>query len=112
MFYSTPKNVIFLKRDQDYKVRHWQLGAHGDKGGNGAKGSVKSREKAYGQSITGHTHTPEMLRRTIIVGTSTYLQLRYNEGPSSWMNTHALLYDTGKVQLVNIINGAWRLEDK
>ena len=111
MFYDIPPNVRFLKRDEDYKVRHWQLGAHGDKGGNGAKGSVSAREKAYGQSITGHTHTPEMLRRTIIVGTSTHLKLRYNEGPSSWMNTHALLYDTGKAQLVNIINGEWRLDE-
>ncbi len=111
MFYHPPKNVHFLNRDQDLKVRGWQLGAHGDKGSNGAKGSVRSRESAYGKSITGHTHTPEKFRNTVIVGTSTYLNLRYNKGPSSWMNTHGLLYDTGKVQLVNIINGEWRRED-
>jgi hypothetical protein len=104
-----PKNITFLNRDKDYKVLGWQLGSHGDKGPNGAKTfSVRSKENAYGKSITGHTHTPEIFRNTYSVGTSTLLKLRYNVGPSSWMHTHALLYDTGKVQLINVIDGKWR----
>lgn len=105
-----PSKVTFLERDQDYKVLGWQLGAHGDKGGNGARASVHGLENAYGKSISGHRHTPEILRNTFVVGTSTYLSLGYNEGPSSWMNTHAMLWENGKVQLVNIINGKWRRE--
>jgi len=103
-----PENVRFLKRDEDYKVRGWQLGSHGDRGPNGGKGSIRSKETAEGKSITGHTHTPEILRDTVVVGTSTYLRLPYTVGPSSWMNTNALLYDTGTAQLVNIIEGSWR----
>ena len=103
-----PHTVRFLKRDEDYKVRGWQLGSHGDRGPNGGKGSIRSKETSEGRSITGHTHTPEILRDTIVVGTSTYLKLPYTVGPSSWMNTNALLYDTGTAQLVNIIDGAWR----
>jgi hypothetical protein len=103
-----PENVRFLKRDEDYKVRGWQLGSHGDRGPNGGKGSIRSKETAEGKSITGHTHTPEILRDTVVVGTSTYLRLPYTVGPSSWMNTNALLYDTGTAQLVNIIDGSWR----
>ncbi len=105
---GVPKNVQFLERDQDYKVRGWQLGAHGDKGANGARGGIRGIENAYGKSITGHSHTPEILRDTYIVGTSTDLRLDYTSGPSSWMNTHAMLWDNGKVQLVHIINGKWR----
>jgi len=105
-----PKNVTFLERNQDYKVLGWQLGAHGDKGGNGAKASVQGFENAYGKSTSGHSHTPEILRNTYRVGTSTHLSLSYNDGPSSWMNTHALLWGNGKVQLVNVIDGKWRRE--
>ncbi|MEK7072026.1 MAG: hypothetical protein AAB969_00490, partial [Patescibacteria group bacterium] len=83
-----PKNVRFLDYDDDYKVRGVQLGAHGDKGMSGARGSMRSREFAHGKSITGHSHTPEILRNTIIVGTSTFLRLPYTKGSaSSWMNT-------------------------
>lgn len=103
-----PENITFLERNQDYKVLGVQLGAHGDKGGNGSRASIQSLENAYGRSISGHGHTPEILRNTFRVGTSTYLSLSYNDGPSSWMNTHALLWGNGKVQLVNIINGKWR----
>lgn len=109
IFGRIPGNVKFIERDDDYKVRGWQLGAHGDRGPSGFGSSTRTKENSYGRSITGHSHTPEILRGTIVVGTSTELQLDYNKGqPSSWMNTHALLYDNGKVQLVNIIDGQWR----
>ena len=105
---GVPKNVKFLERDQDHKVRGWQLGAHGDQGANGARGGIRGIENAYGKSVTGHTHTPEILRDTYIVGTSTDLRLDYTSGPSSWMNTHAMLWDNGRVQLIHMIDGKWR----
>ena len=105
---SLPQNLIFLDRDEDYKVQGWQLGNHGDKGANGARSfSMDSKEFAYGKSITGHSHVPEIKRNTYVVGTSTKQRLNYNVGPSGWMQTHALLWNTGKVQLVNVINGKW-----
>lgn len=107
-FGALPKDVKFLRRDEDYKVLGWQLGAHGDKGVNGARPGINSTEAAFGKSITGHTHSPELLRNTVVVGTSTNLRLNYTEGPSTWMNTHALLYDNGQIQLVNVINGKYR----
>ncbi len=109
-----PNNVIFLKRDEDYKVLGWQLGSHGDKGMNGSKkASMMSREFSHGKSITGHAHTPEILRNTYVVGTSTYLNLPYTRGQaSSWMNTNGFLWENGTAQLVNIIYGNWRLKDE
>ena len=53
-FINIPKNVIFLKRDQDYKIKGWQLGSHGDLGANGGRGSMRNKEYAFGKSITGH----------------------------------------------------------
>ena len=105
-----PKNVRFLDYDDDYKIRGVQLGSHGDKGMSGGRSSMRSREYAHGTSITGHSHTPEILRNTYIVGTSTFLRLPYTKGSaSSWMNTNAILYDNGSVQLLNIIDGQWTI---
>ncbi len=110
MMGKMPKNVRFLDYDDDYKVRGVQLGSHGDKGMSGSRGSTRSREFAHGRSITGHSHTPEILRDTVVVGTSTYLHLPYTKGSaSSWMHANALLFDTGAVQLVNIIDGEWTI---
>lgn len=100
----------WLKRDEDYKIADIQLGAHGDKGPNGSKGSLKNIEKAYGNSVTGHSHTPGILRGAWAVGTSSLLKLSYNEGPSSWLHTHCLVYDDGSRQLINMVRGKWKMK--
>lgn len=103
-----PDNINFLGIDEDYKVRGFQLGSHGHKGAHGARGSVRSIESAHGKSVTGHSHVPEIFRDVWKVGTSTKLNLDYTQGLSGWMHSHLLLYDNGKSQLVNIINGKHR----
>jgi hypothetical protein len=110
LYMDMPKNVRFLNREEDYKVRGWQLGSHGDLGANGGRGSMRSKEYAYGKSITAHVHEPQILRNTYVVGTNSKLHLRYNRGLSSWMHTNALLYENGKVQLINIIDGKYKNE--
>ncbi len=86
-----------------------ELGAHGDKGANGARGSLLAMENAYGNSVSGHSHTPEILRGAWQVGTTSLLKLEYVKGPSSWMHTSCLVYPNGSRQLINAINGLWRL---
>jgi hypothetical protein len=103
--------VDWLERDEDYRVAGVQLGVHGDKGPNGSRGSVKSMEVSYGQSITGHSHTPEIVRGAWQTGTSTYLKLGYNKGASSWLQSSCLLYKDGSRQLINVINGKYKLHD-
>jgi len=100
--------VKWLKRDDDFLIAGIQLGAHGDKGPNGSRGSLQNMEKAYGNSITGHSHTPGILRGAWAVGTSSFLKLNYNHGPSSWLHTHCLVYEDGSRQLINMIDGKWR----
>lgn len=111
--YNIPNKgkIRWLSRDEDFKIANIQLGAHGDKGSSGTRGNIRSTEAAYGNSVTGHSHTPEILRGAFVVGTSTPLRLIYTKGPSSWMNTHCLLYPNGSRQLINIINGEYRLRD-
>jgi hypothetical protein len=101
--------IRWLKRDEDFKRGGVQLGAHGDKGNNGARGSLRSMEQAYGQSVSGHSHSPEILRGAFQVGTTSKLKLGYNQGGSTWCHTSCLVYPDGRRQLVNIINGEWRM---
>ncbi len=106
---SIPPNVNFLDLRSDYIIQGWQLASHGHRGISGARGNVKSHEVAHGKSITGHAHAPEIMRDTVIIGTSTRLDLPYTDGSASrWMAANAVLYEGGLVQLIPIINGKWK----
>jgi len=100
---KNPDLVNWLDRDEDYIVYGIENGAHGDKGGNGSKGSLRSIEKAYYKATVGHSHTAGIWREVYQVGTSTVLKLSYNTGPSSWTNTMCIQYPNGQRQLINII---------
>lgn len=98
----------WLQRDDDFYVARIQLAAHGDRGGNGARGSLQSMESAYGLSVTGHAHTPEILRGAWQVGTTSKLNLDYTKGsPSSWFQTACLVYPNGSRQLISVVDGKW-----
>jgi hypothetical protein len=110
MFAKPNRNVHWLTRDESYMVAGIECGAHGDKGANGSRGSATSLENAYGKCVFGHSHTPTILRDAWCVGTSTPPYAEYGTGPSSWMNTHCLIYPNGTRQLVNIINGEFTVK--
>jgi hypothetical protein len=102
-----PEKVRWLKRDESYRVYGIELGAHGDKGSNGSPGSANTLEKAYGNCVVGHSHTPKIRRGFFQVGTSSYLKLPYTIGSSSWCHTSCLVYENGSRQLINSILGKW-----
>lgn len=107
----TAQNVTWLQLDEDFEVAGIQCGAHGHKGPNGSRGSIKNFEASYGAVMFGHGHSAGILRKAVQVGTSSYLKLGYNAGPSSWTQTSGLIYPNGGYQLINFINGKFRLED-
>lgn len=108
-----PKNIKFLKRTDDYRVHGYQLGAHGDKGAGFGYGSMVGKENDYGQSISGHVHSAQTLRNTHTVGTMLPLDMFYLRGsPHSWTNSHAALYENGKVQHHILFKNDYRLRDK
>lgn len=98
-----PDKIKWLNRDEDYVVYGIVNDAHGDKGANGSKGSMKSLEKSYFKATIGHSHTAGIFRNIYQVGTSTVLKLSYNSGPSSWTNTMCVQYPNGSRQLINIV---------
>jgi hypothetical protein len=97
-----------LEADASLPVAGVELGMHGDRGPNGARGSIKNLSRIGVKSVIGHSHSPGINEGCYQVGTSTRLRLEYNHGASSWLNTHCVLYQSGKRQLVNIIDGKWR----
>lgn len=102
------KNINWLARDQDYKIAGIQMAAHGDKGANGGRGNIAGAERSYHKSITGHSHSPRILRNAWQVGTSTKLRLTYTQGPSSWLHASCLVYNNGQRQMIIAINAQWR----
>lgn len=106
-----PEKVVFLERDEGFKVAGIECGAHGDKGPNGGTASPTNLESSYGTCVTGHTHSACIMRGVYTVGTSTQMWMGYNVGPSSWTNTHCVVYPGGHRQLITVLNDTeWRRE--
>ncbi len=101
--------VRFLGDDESYTVHGVEVGQHGHRGPNGARGTLNNYSKIGVKTIIGHSHTPGIKEGSYQVGTSSMLKLDYTSGPSSWLNTHGIVYENGKRCLINIIDGHWRL---
>ena len=88
------------------------LSMHGDSGPNGSRGSVQNLSKIGEKCIIGHSHTPAIVGGAWCVGTSSLKKMDYTKGPSSWLHTHCIIHKNGKRQLITIIGGKWRIENK
>lgn len=98
----------FLGPDDSFVVAGVELGMHGHLGPNGARGTVRNLSKIGLRSVIGHSHSPGIYQGAYQVGTSSRLRLEYNAGPSSWLNTHAVVYPNGRRQMIHVIDGVWR----
>lgn len=101
-------NMIFTSRDSSFKIFDIELANHGDAGTNGSRGSLLQYSRLAHKSVIGHSHSPGINKGAYQVGTSSKLKLEYTKGPSSWLNTHCIIFPNGKRQLINIINGKWK----
>lgn len=95
----------FLDRRSDIRVGGVHVSSHGDMGMNGAKSSLNTLEKIYGDCVTAHVHSAAIQRGVFRVGTFTKLDMGYNRGPGSWTQTACLVYENGQRQLVNHVEG-------
>ena len=103
-----PHNVHFLSLNEGMILKGCQLGIHGHKGKNGARGSPNAMKEGYGKIISGHTHTPEINGDSYVVGTSSIIPLDYQMGqPGTSMPANAVLYSNGLIQLLPVIIGRW-----
>jgi hypothetical protein len=103
-------DVIWLERDEDFRIAGIESGAHGDLGSNGRRNpGAKGMYKAYGAVAYGHCHHGEIWHKAMSVGTSSFMKLGYNRGSSSWDNSQGIIYGDGTRQLINVIKGKWKL---
>lgn len=103
------KNLICLEEDESLKINGVECGQHGHAGASGTRGTPNQMEKIYGNSITGHCHSPQLKNKTMIVGTNTYLDLSYTSGGNSWLHANALINENGTKQLLITYKGKWRI---
>lgn len=101
------EKVRFLDRDTPEYISDIEVQHHGDLGFNGSRANIKMFSRHTSKTIIGHSHSPGVDKGCYQVGTSSKLKLEYTHGLSSWMHTHCLVYENGKRQLINIINGRW-----
>ena len=107
--YGLPQTRV-LDEDESFMLANVELGMHGNKGPNGARGSIRNLRRIGVKSVIGHSHTPGEDEGSTQVGTSTGLRLEYNSGPSSWLQAHCALNDDGKRQLAVIVDGHYKAE--
>lgn len=85
--------------EKEPPVKGTILGLHGDKGINGAKGSLTSLHQNSIPAIIGHSHTPGMVGNSSQVGCLCKLKMGYNDkGLSSWCHSIVRLDCYGKHQ--------------
>lgn len=92
--------VAFGTADQSRIFNGVELGHHGDKAANGARGSVAGFAKLGVPMVIGHSHTPAICGAVYQVGVGGDLDMGYNEGASSWRHAHCAVYPNGQCQII------------
>ena len=82
---------------------------HGDKGPNGARGSIKNLRRIGPKVIIGHSHTPGIDEGAYQTGTLTRSEAEYTGPVGSWLNTHCSIDAFGKSHLQAWVAGAFWL---
>jgi hypothetical protein len=108
LFCGEMDRVRFLTRNEQFMILDIDVGNHGDKGANGTRGSRRQYSMLPDKTVVGHSHSPGIDKGCYQTGTSGELRMGYNDGPSSWANTHCIIYENGKRQLITTIDGRWR----
>lgn len=107
-------HINFLNERKGMIYAGCQVGTHGHLGANGSRGNGKGHQTSYICSITGHEHTPSHYNDTWVNGTTTGIGEEapaYAKGPSSWLQTSTVRYETGHTQQITNIKGKWRLDE-
>lgn len=105
--------VRFLRQDESFILCHdnnggIECGMHGHLGPNGARGSAAAFAKMGRKANVGHTHSTGIHDGVWTAGTSSKLDLGYNNGPGSWSHSFIITYENGKRCICTIWRGkAW-----
>jgi hypothetical protein len=106
----TVKNVSFVQSPERVIIADIDCTNHGDKGPNGARGTVEALSKVGDKLISAHGHSPAIMHGHYRVGTNSRMDLEYTGDLSSWFHTDCVIYANGKRSLINKIDGEWRAQ--
>jgi hypothetical protein len=107
--YDLGNKVVWCHDGYSHLIDGIEVGNHGFRGANGAKGSVAGFARAGRKMSIGDKHSPEIDEGVYVSGA---MQLRhgYNKGLSGWAVTQTIQYQDGKRALVTLQKGKWRPE--
>jgi hypothetical protein len=117
--FSLLEHAVRLKRPELGDMVEWcvdgysylidgiQVGNHGFRGANGARGTVRGFAKAGRKMSIGDKHSPEIDEGVYVAGVMN-LRHGYNKGLSGWAVTLIIQYPDGHRTLLTLQNGKWR----
>lgn len=101
--------TTFLEQNESHQIAGIEVGFHGDKGINGARGTIAQYSRLGVRTVIGHSHSPGIKKGAYQTGTMTG-RLEYQSGPGTHAQCHVLIYPNGKRQHIFVIKGHWRGE--
>lgn len=106
------RRIVFLALGESLYAgpehRKVLISDHGDKGANGAKGSLGAFMRGADGSASGHTHFVQIRNNTVIIGTNTEVPMGYAKGGmSNWVQAVSVIGPNGEQQLLMYRNGEW-----
>ena len=104
---SLYSNAKCLDYDDSFVVAGVALDQHGENGPNGSRGSPVGLSKIGSKVIVAHYHRPVERDGLASVGTLMGLNPHYTRGPSSWVQSNVVLFNSGRWQHVHMINGKY-----
>lgn len=105
---SNRDDVVFLDERDTFKLHGIELSIHGANGTNGARGSINQYSRLPDKTVTGHSHSPSIMKGAYCVGTSSVFNMPYVRGASSWDHAHCIIHRNGKRQMIFMRNGKFK----
>lgn len=106
------KDIVFVPQNGSYVICQGAGGIecaiHGHQGPNGARGSPLALTKVATKMNTGHTHSCGILDGVYTAGLSGLFDQGYNDGASSWSQSHVVTYANGRRSIVTMHGPHWR----
>lgn len=111
--YGCPEAVRFLKEDESYRVCEHaggiELGLHGDRGANGARGTEAGLKKLPFKANIGDKHRAGIFQGLYVAGVMPDEDaFAYAKGPGAWSRSIILTHSNGKRQIVTMRGTRWR----
>lgn len=108
---SKISNIRFLRTDESFIIcgeDGIECGNHGHLGNNGSRGGVNTYQRIGSRVNIGHSHSANIRDGVYQAGVSGKLSMGYNQGGSSWSQSHIVTYPNGKRAIITLKNGKWR----